>query len=53
MAQQTTFLALTYIFEKFEFSVPPGVKPNLEIDAGITTRPFPFKLCVRERINWE
>jgi len=40
-----------YVFEKFELSVPPGVKPNLDIDVGLTTRPFPFKLCVRERAN--
>ena len=49
MAQQTTFLTLTYLFEKFEFSIPPGTTANLNIDAGITTKPFPFKLSILER----
>jgi len=49
LARDTLFLFVTSLVQKFQFSVPPGAKPNLEPIMGITLYPHPYEARVKDR----
>ncbi|KPP57315.1 cytochrome P450 CYP2AD8-like [Scleropages formosus] len=48
-ARMELFLFFTSLFQRFTFSSPPGVEPDLEGVLGFTHAPKPFKICVKAR----
>ncbi|XP_018589792.1 cytochrome P450 2J2-like [Scleropages formosus] len=49
MARMELFLFFTSLLQRFTFSPPPGVEPDLEGVLGFTYAPKPFKMCILPR----
>ncbi|XP_023151752.1 cytochrome P450 2J4-like [Amphiprion ocellaris] len=49
LAKMELFLFFTSLLQRLSFSAPPGEKPSLEFNLGITHSPKPFRLCATPR----
>ncbi|KPP75387.1 cytochrome P450 2J6-like, partial [Scleropages formosus] len=49
LAKMELFLFFTSLFQKFNFSLLPGVEPSVEGRIGATLTPLPFKICATPR----
>jgi len=45
------FLCITTLIQKFQFTLPSGVKPNLEPLVGISLYAHPYDAILKERVE--
>ncbi|KAK5870167.1 hypothetical protein PBY51_024823 [Eleginops maclovinus] len=49
LARMELYLLFTSFMQRFTFSMPPGVKPNMGFNFGITLAPVQYEICVTSR----
>ena len=49
LAKMELFITTVMLFRRFEFSLEPGVEPNLAGQSIVSLRPHEFKVCALRR----